>query len=633
MAERDGGANVRKLMLDEMWQYGNVEKSVVQLLIREAIANSLDEQGSGATRVDINLLGDKYNPIIQIMDNGKGMENMEVFKNYHMLGSESKKRTVGDIGSMGVGMKPITFFADIYTHTKCEDNEFASKWTFLKEAKDTKWDPDLVYDVPKNYELKNRSGTCISARFKDLHSIEEDVQDWYRREEINEEYITKAIQKFFNAVLLDDRFYKDKKREIYLKGNKVEAYRPKTKNERFRVLDIDGEKYPMLMSITEEELPEEQQGYLITVGKQFITQDTDGIFKAKPEFRKKIRAVIVADGFISIVKKSKDGFLVNKRANPLSSFYRNADKEWESFLKQEGAVLEEEPMIDPTGMSKSFQAKINKLCKIKGFREVIKKLSGTKIKPGPGSTEPHPSIPSPTKPLKGEGEIEVILVDEEETAKRLKEAHILPEDAPLAFFKGENPKKPKYFDEGAIIKIYEDEGVKSKVHLEPDAEIKSETKSHSITIKNIPLNIHLEVMAYHTNGNDNYLTDLGRPQDKLILTKEKKKVIVVIPISIKEKTGIETREANDPSLSHVDSWLEDKEGNKSVNAKGETVIPEGWKIQKVALNNASAKYKISKKFGKKEEEAHRFFAWMYAILSKEDIDVRKKIMDEIKEEW
>jgi len=313
-----GGANVGKLLENEAKRY---PYPPAEGMIIEATANSLDDQVAGATKVAIDTKRlDKWTLQLTITDNGKGMANWEQLKEFHKLGSKSKKITVGDIGFVGVG-------SHVYiAKAKCQHTETKNingfhervRWHYDSSIEDTRCCTELATD-----EIKTASGTRITVEITD----EEDIERLS-----NDEYIKDIIRRYWNAVLLG--LYGDK--EITVNGEKVEPFQPEEEGHRLRDFMINGHKYRTYFYKTKDEVPPEWHDVFIVVGKKVITPVKD-FFRVFPNesIKNKVYGYIIADGLIEITNTGKDGF-TNKHSWLWKEFENKSAKEWKKFLEQLG---------------------------------------------------------------------------------------------------------------------------------------------------------------------------------------------------------------------------------------------------------------------------------------------------------
>ena len=362
MAIHDGGVNLRKIMEGDINWYDL--SNPAEIFVIEGVANALDEQTANATRVDITLLENGAEKMIQIMDNGYGMRTYNDLIQYHKYGSISKKRTIRDIGFVGVGIKVILPYSKmVYTDTRNLEKESgfigASRWWFPEYAEDTKWED--LYNISEEFKLKNPSGTCVTA----ILSRPEDMA------EITKERLIQLVQYFYIGVLIGHYG----KREIYVNGVKVEAkynptsYSQPTGEHRIRTLDkigmFEGKQYPpkCFFFKTDKPMPEEDQGIFIIVGKKTIQKQKD-YFKQRvvPELESYLCGYIVADYLIGAIRNTKDGFHEGKK--DYKEFYNDAAVEWTHFLDLINAQRKAEAVDERTQkLVESIEKDLDKLLK------------------------------------------------------------------------------------------------------------------------------------------------------------------------------------------------------------------------------------------------------------------------------
>lgn len=350
-----GGANVGKLLEIEGKRY---PYPPLEGLIVEGIANSLDKQVAGANQVDINTKRvDKWTFLLTITDNGKGMKNWKELKEFHRLGSKSKKITVGDIGFVGVGSHVyITKAKCQYTETK-NINGFHERvrWFYDPTIEDTRCSKVLATD-----EIKTQSGTRITVEIIDKEDIERLS---------NNEYLKEIVRRHWNVALLG--FYGDK--TIRVNGEKIEPFLPEEKLHKIREFHIDGQKYKTIFYETKDDVPKEWRGIFIVTGKKIITP-VEGYFRVFPDesIRDKVYGYIIADGLIEIIKSAKDGF---RKSKLLDEFEQKSAKEWKKFLE----FLDCGVVIQKDASSLKYTKKLDQLLKQDRWKK-YKKLFGKIVK-------------------------------------------------------------------------------------------------------------------------------------------------------------------------------------------------------------------------------------------------------------
>jgi len=316
-----GGANIGKLLKHEEKRYSY--DSRLEGIIIESTANALDYQVANASNIHIDTKQvSKWEVILSITDDGKGMVNWEKFKQFFVFGSDSKEQTTGDIGFVGVGTHLYIIEDDSYECIETRsDNGFHHKvrWSFDKVKNDTKYE-EIFTDM-----YLTKPGTRIEIHIRKKEDMER---------ALNDEYLNDIIRRNWNPVLLG--FYGDK--HILVNGKEVEPFCPDEEEHMIREFKINGEKYKTLYYKTKETLPTDWQGIFIVTGKKIITNVSD-YFRHYPDERVRdyVYGYVIADGLISITKTGKDGYMT--RTTLWKTFHNQSAKKWKKFLDRIGCSI------------------------------------------------------------------------------------------------------------------------------------------------------------------------------------------------------------------------------------------------------------------------------------------------------
>jgi len=329
--------NMNKFLQEEHRRY---KMSAYDAYAVETGMNSFGQAGL-ATKLCYKPINDRFEPQLQITDNGLGMPSKQ-FDDYHNFYSESSKMVIGDINFLGMGSKPMLPRAShIITETKSADNHLASRWWWDAEQQDVIWDD--VYDMKG---IDTKTGTRINVYLKEQEDIKSN----------NVEHLKDLIQYQFMGVLLGE--YGERK--IFIEnGSDIETailskyphpreYPPE--HHMIRTIDslgdFEGKRYPpkCMFVYSKEPFPEGEYGLFIIVGKKTIQCQGNwfGVFP-KDDMRQHIRGYIFADYIIDIVNDGKNGF--NESSKRWKEFYEGVAKEFAKFLVRIGAEAEK-PIVD-----------------------------------------------------------------------------------------------------------------------------------------------------------------------------------------------------------------------------------------------------------------------------------------------
>lgn len=192
-----------------------------------AIADIIDNSiSAGASRIDINFDWDKERIIV--FDNGKGM-NKENLLDAMQIGSTDLllERDENDLGRFGLGMKMASFSLgkQLFVFSKT-DSEYANACWDLDKVEKLGWkiivlDDEATEQVECRDILKDyNTGTVVIIQHLD--------------KVIDEQNLEKSRNKFYRMIkkikshvsLVFHRFIEEDGLQIYVNGNRIEAWNP-----------------------------------------------------------------------------------------------------------------------------------------------------------------------------------------------------------------------------------------------------------------------------------------------------------------------------------------------------------------------------------------------------------------------
>jgi hypothetical protein len=337
LSRHESIVNIDKFLREEHRRY---KMSAFDAIVVEAGMNSFGQAGM-AEILKYKIINDRFDPRLDIIDNGKGMTPKQ-FDEYHNFYSESSKMVIGDINFLGMGSKPMLQRAKhVVTETKSMSNHLASRWWYDIEQKKAIWDD--IYDMQG---IQTPTGTRVGIYLKENEDIKNN----------NEKHLTDLVQYHFMGVLLGE--YGNTKKILVEDGSGENIItskypHPKEYPEKLRHIhtfdklgDFDGERYPprCMFTYSDKPLADGDYGLFIIVGKKTI-QCQDGWFGCFPQEgkHKNIRGYVFADYLVDIVNDGKNGFDTSKKK--WKEFYENVAKELVKFLEKIGAKTEK-PVVD-----------------------------------------------------------------------------------------------------------------------------------------------------------------------------------------------------------------------------------------------------------------------------------------------
>jgi len=390
----------------EMYPY-----SAAEILVLEAIANSLDAKASG---IDICVFtDDKGRKIFRVVDNGEGMSKSVFEENYHALSISSKSKGEG-IGFAGVGSKLYLIFLaageSIVTETKSKDFHGSSQITVINNA------PKWTYINKKSL---THTGTLFEVRLNKEDALM-----------LSKERIIHTIQTYYNAILLG----RYRNIVISYSGEQISPWKTGFIKETIspKIFKIGKMEFKCYFELAKNDLTEKQGLEIVVFGKQIkSTQWFDFDYLVKPALRKRITGQILADGLSSLLTTNKCDFRYQTNVRLWGSFRQKAYDIFGDWLESIDA-LEDKPTTetDPKleSICKSLESDINKLLKdpcFVGFNPFLKTQHRTTLVESPAGCIKAEEVPGsqPTEGTAGrEGTGNGVIVIGPENGKGLVES-------------------------------------------------------------------------------------------------------------------------------------------------------------------------------------------------------------------
>lgn len=302
-------------------------------LIAETFANALDAK---ATKIEIHVDGNIY----RILDNGKGMTPYD-FREYHNIASLTKRRGEG-IGFAGVGAKVFLDRGE-YTITETKTLNFngTTYWAFYGDS--LEWEP-----IATPNKIDHPTGTYVEVKLRN----DEDIS------KLNPQFIKKALQQYYNAVLLG--YYHI--RSVTINGIEVKPWQvPESKIERRKDFEFKygGHHIKGFFIKSKHVLPEVFQGPFIAVYGKTVMQ---WWFRQYPLKSETFYGLILADHLIHILRTSKSDF---ERTSMLwKKFHGKMGRVFSNWLDEIGAKPKLPPPSDLDEMTRKLEKTINKVLRM-----------------------------------------------------------------------------------------------------------------------------------------------------------------------------------------------------------------------------------------------------------------------------
>ncbi|MGQ9719019.1 MAG: hypothetical protein ACUVWK_04170 [Nitrososphaerales archaeon] len=155
----------------------------------------------------------------------------------------------------------------------------------------------------------------------------------------------KIIRRWYNAILLG--LYLG---TITFKSKPIEPEKFDVAKEKSHTIKVAGETFPCFFYLLKEDLPEDEEGLIginfVVFGKYIKTDSPDWGGRIKPEFQKRVYAIVKADPLAKYLNFNKQGF------KPGSKIYavvrREVEREFSSWLGSIGALRKEDEILPPS---------------------------------------------------------------------------------------------------------------------------------------------------------------------------------------------------------------------------------------------------------------------------------------------
>ena len=336
--------NWRKIIED--FRSGYQLKAAWEIVLIELIANSID---AGATGIDVSLEGTAPK-VIRVADDGKGMNRLE-FSQYHNLGSLTKTKGSG-IGWAGVGAKLyLDRCTAVYTETRSETFEGASKWFLPRGQKGPVWD-----DVPSRRLVGGSRGTAVEILVADRRECKR----------ISVQQCKSVILFHFNYALRPHG-------EIVLRvnGERVEAFDPASSAETSKEVELrlrNGSTVAASFILLREAVPSGFGLIALVVHGKTIGESYDFHQGARIREPRRISGYVRCDSLIKIVTTSKDSF--NRKTMLWKDFDVKVGRQFSEWLREIGQLETPGPGNQHDALLKRVQSNLNRIFDLPEVRKL-----------------------------------------------------------------------------------------------------------------------------------------------------------------------------------------------------------------------------------------------------------------------
>ena len=341
-----------------------------EIVLIELIANSIDAR---ATEINVVLEG-QTPKLLRITDNGKGMSQSE-FNQYHNLGSLTKHRGAG-IGWAGVGAKLyLDRCASVYTETRSQAFEGASKWFLPRGQKGPVWD-----EVTSRGLLMEGRGTAVEIVVSD------------RREcnRISVEDAKIAILAHFNYALRPHGQV-----VLRLNGEDLIPFDPAETAENYRTYEIklrDRASVKASFFLLRQPAPEGFRLVSLVVHGKTVGDTYDFHQGARIREPKRISGFIRGDSLIRIVTTAKDAF--NRKTAFWKDFDGKVGRIFSKWLLSVGQLETPTVRKEDEILARRVQSNLNRIFDLPHVRDL-------ELDPFQSSARRWTPIPDPTSELLG----------------------------------------------------------------------------------------------------------------------------------------------------------------------------------------------------------------------------------------
>ena len=306
------------------------------VIVIESIANSID---SKAKDMDLDLFKKAEGQyFFKVIDDGEGMGRKVFEENYHRFSSSSKTKGEG-IGFAGVGAKlcfSLSKSTRVKTTTIGPDGPLCSIMWWNAADKKIKWDYVSSDAVDASDLVKLRK-----ARRGTVYEVEID----YRTYNYLYNNYTNILRRWYNSILLG--LYPG---SISFKSKPVAPESFEIEDSSVQPIKAGDEKYECFFYILKEGLPKEREEMLgmdlVVYGKYIKTEHLDWGGRIKPEFEKRIYAIVKADKLASYLNFNKQNFKPGSK--PYGALRREVEREFSAWLRTKGILRDEDEVIPPS---------------------------------------------------------------------------------------------------------------------------------------------------------------------------------------------------------------------------------------------------------------------------------------------
>jgi hypothetical protein len=336
--------NTRNLINDFLDAYSSEPEEV---MVVESIANCLDAK---AHNITISLHQTPQGTIYSILDDGKGMSELEFEDSYHALALSTKAK--GEtIGFAGIGSKLYLVMLEagnaIYTETKSSTFHGASE--LIMNGDEAIWRPI----APKG-KVTTPSGTYVELIL--------------RPSDLDQSRVERIIRENFNAILLG--LYGEKAIHLSWKpGVRLAPWKPSLEVENEYSFKVDGLKCTACFWLTKDEFESPRGLDLVILGKRIKgNQWFNTEFEIKPEFSRRITGIVTADTLAKLLTTNKQELKGGNERTWLA-FKKQISINMNNWLKSIGAIREtSKPHAEDLAAAREVSELVNKILKLPEFK-------------------------------------------------------------------------------------------------------------------------------------------------------------------------------------------------------------------------------------------------------------------------
>ena len=275
----DGESDMKIDVMHALEDFLDAYDNRAEMVVTEAVANAIDV---GAGRIDVDLKADLDDTrTVSFYNDGPPMSGKQ-FEDYHVIARSSKSKGAG-IGFAGIGAKVyLAAWNKASIRTETGDGERALGSDMYVRGRTLKY--KMVEPALK------KSGTLYRVTLK--------PDDYNYLEECAEGLISDIFDPAIAAGLA-----------ITLDGRRVMPWSPKPEFDKSFVATAKGRKFPVKLSVTEDEIPFRKTIVQYHVsGKVISTKKPDWLPEVRPEYSGRIHAYVDAGAISGALNLTKTGF-------------------------------------------------------------------------------------------------------------------------------------------------------------------------------------------------------------------------------------------------------------------------------------------------------------------------------------